>query len=103
MFTPMPCAERYLQEWQRPEQMTFRSLPCSDAMELLTHEHIKSGLGRMNCPHMVSKLKKLCGACEKPYNPSAFQMSEYCGSFKHTKCPLYLNNIDRIGQNTICS
>ena len=57
----------------------------------------------MKCPHLADWLKKVCDACKKPYTPSSFQLSEYCKSYFHSKCPLYLDNRDRAEQNAACS
>ncbi|MCE5312680.1 MAG: hypothetical protein LLF86_05955 [Nitrospiraceae bacterium] len=39
------------------------------------------------CPHLVKSGLSYCNANKTPYNPSHFQLKEYCATKTHSKCP----------------
>ncbi|MBN2654171.1 MAG: hypothetical protein JXR79_03540 [Nitrospirae bacterium] len=41
------------------------------------------------CPHLVKGSLSYCKANKTPYNPSHFQLKEYCAAKSHQKCPFY--------------
>jgi hypothetical protein len=68
------------------------------AMPLLAGKREKSVLRQIKCPHLADWTRKSCKACEQPYSPSLFQLSEYCKKHSHKKCPFYMNNRDKLEQ-----
>jgi predicted sulfurtransferase len=68
------------------------------AVPLLASNREKSGLRKMKCPHLADWILKSCEACEQPYAPSLFQLSEYCRKHSHKKCPFYMDNRDKLDQ-----
>ena len=49
----------------------------------------------MKCPHLMKWVRASCKAFERPYEPSLFELEEYCRKKDHRKCPLYLKDIVR--------
>jgi hypothetical protein len=44
----------------------------------------------MKCPCLLKWVIHTCKAGDARYCPSEFQLSEYCRSSRHRRCPLYL-------------
>jgi len=44
----------------------------------------------MHCPHLTHD-DSSCEAIEPRYNPSEFEVDEYCATEQHLLCPLYHN------------
>ncbi len=46
----------------------------------------------MKCSHLITARSfSTCNALKQPYIPSTFQLSEYCRTTLHRKCPFHLN------------
>jgi hypothetical protein len=42
----------------------------------------------MHCPHLIHR-DHTCDVTEPQYNPSEFEIDEYCATEQHLRCPLY--------------
>lgn len=49
----------------------------------------------MQCLYLIKRGKPHCMAVNNAYVPSMFQLSEYCTTKDHKKCPFYLTVINR--------
>jgi len=46
----------------------------------------------MHCPYLLHN-DSSCDAVEPRYNPSEFEVDEYCATEQHLRCPLYHNHV----------
>ncbi|MBI5640600.1 MAG: hypothetical protein HZA17_09265 [Nitrospirae bacterium] len=42
------------------------------------------------CPHSLKLIVSFCRVEEKIHVPTSLEVTEYCESREHTKCPLYI-------------
>ncbi len=48
----------------------------------------------MKCSHLIARRNRSeCSALEAPYTPSLFELSEYCRTGGHRKCPFYMRGM----------
>lgn len=46
----------------------------------------------MHCPYLIHN-DDSCEVVEPRYNPSEFEVDEYCATEQHLRCPLYHNHV----------
>ncbi len=51
----------------------------------------KRVITKPSCPHLMKSVIPSCRAADEPYAPSPFQMTEYCRTRNHRKCPFFMN------------
>jgi hypothetical protein len=52
----------------------------------------KKEVREMHCPHL-SHNDNSCDAVQPRYNPSEFEVDEYCATEQHRRCPLYHDHL----------
>jgi hypothetical protein len=53
---------------------------------------IKKRRKNMHCPYLQHN-DNSCDAVEPQYNPSEFEVDEYCATEHHLRCPLYQEHL----------